>query len=167
MCHKEWGQHQGKFTHCPRGPTRSLGPGGASPGPGLLPTPCMQRSSPRYWTRRRVPLGGRCRSVPYCEFGRRSWPLRRRERSFARCWAVALALFHWNAEFADSWSLRGRQWWWSAPSITFYRAGEHHPRCHQWRGWQASGELGDAADVWLWRPLSSCAENLPGNEILN
>lgn len=38
MCRKEWGQHQGKFTHCSRGPTRSLRPGGASPGPGLLPT---------------------------------------------------------------------------------------------------------------------------------
>ena len=38
------------------------------------------------------------------------------------------------------------------------RAGKHQPQCHQWRGWRAPREIGDAA-VWLWEPLPSCSEH--------
>ena len=52
----------------------------------------------------------------------------------APCWAVAFS-FTEVLSLGDSWSLRGWQWWWSP----FSRAGEHHPPCHQGRGWHLVG----------------------------
>ena len=65
-----------KFPFCSRGPTRSLGPGGALPGSRLLPratpefSPWIRRPSWPLCTWRRVQLGLRRRSVSYWEIGR-------------------------------------------------------------------------------------------------
>ena len=89
----QWGPKR-KFPFCSRGPKLSLGPGGASLRSRLLSTATREFSpwiwSPR-WQRctwRRVPLGGRCRSVSYWEIGRPLPATGAQKKEFGGLWRL-------------------------------------------------------------------------------
>ena len=119
-----------KFTHGSRVRTRSLSPGGASPGfpesPGGSGAGVRGAGGGSRWVGVVVSALWRVRAPPPGRWGAARAALRALS-------CMPETQFHYSAEFGDSWSLRERQWWWSPVS----RTGEHHSCCHQGRSWQA------------------------------
>ena len=148
-----------KFTHGSRVRTRSLSPGGASPGlpgsPGGSSAGVRGAGGRSRWVGVVVSALRRIRAPPPGRWGAARAALRALS-------CMPETQFHYSAEFGDSWSLRERQWWWSP----FSRTGEHHS-CHQWRSWQAPALPGAGGVVDYAAYLSSCSEDLPANEMLN